>query len=98
MTASFTLLLLIPIGIIEAPDLGNKCAQIRVGWVVLPGSPIGRPFELASQSTHPRIPIRVHDSTTTHNLSCAFRGTMLVKMAMGLGGGGGEKSGKGEKE
>lgn len=98
MIASFTLFLLIPIGIIEAPDLGDKCAQIRVGCVVLPGSPIGRPFELASQSTHPSVSICVHDSTTTYNLSCALRGAMLVEMAMGLGRGGGVESGKGKKE
>lgn len=98
MMASFTLLLLIPVGIVQTPDLRNECAQIRVGWVVLPGSPVGRPLELASQSTHPSVSIRVHDSTTTHNLSCALRGTMLVEMAMGLGRGGGEESGKGEKD
>lgn len=41
MKWSFTLLLCLSIGVIEAPDLRNKSAQIGIGWVVLPGGPVG---------------------------------------------------------
>ena len=96
----FTLLLRIAVGVVEAPDLRNKGAQIVVIWVVLPGSPVGRPSEFATQGTHASVSIRVHDPTTTHDATVAFRNAVLVDMAMAmwLGRSGGGESGKGKKD
>ena len=93
-----TLLLGIPIGIVETPNLRNKGAQIVVGGIVLPGSPVGRPFEFPSQGTHPRVTVGIHDSTTAHDATCALGEAVLMHMVMWLGDGGGGKSGKGEKD
>ena len=96
----FTLFLGIAIGVVEAPDLRNKGAQIVVIWVVLPGSPVGRPCEFTTQGTHASVSIRVDNSTTTHDATVAFRNFAVVDvaMAMWLGCGGGGESGKGEKD
>ena len=96
----FTLLLFIAIGVVEAPNLRDKGAQIVVIGIILPGSPVGRPREFTTQSTHPRVSIRIHDPTTAHDATFAFRSAVLVDvaMAMRLGRGGGGESGKGEKD
>ena len=96
----FTLLLCIPIGVVEAPNLRNKGAQIVVIGVVLPGSPVGRPCEFRTQGTHASVPICVHNSTTTYDATIALRSAAIVDMAMAmwLGSSSGGKSGKGEKD
>lgn len=93
----FTLLLFVSIGIVETPDLRHKSAQIDIGWVVLPGSPVRGPGDFTSQSTHTSIPIRVHYTTAGHDTGCAFGGSMLVEMAVGLGMGGRKEGSKGKK-
>lgn len=96
----YTLLLCIPIGVVEAPNLRNKGAQIVVIGIVLPGSPVGRPCEFRTQGTHAGVPIRVHNPTTTHDATVALRSAAVVDMAMAmwLGCGDGGESGKGEKD
>ena len=96
----FTLLLCIAIGVVEAPDLRDKGAQIVVIWIVLPGSPVGRPSEFTTQGTHASVSIRVYNPTTTHDATVAFRNAVLVDMAMTmwLGRSGGGESGKGKKD
>ena len=96
----FTLLLCIAIGVVEAPNLRNKGTQIVVVRVVLPGSPVGRPCEFTTQSTHASVSIRVHNSTTTHDTTIALRNAVLVDMAvaMRLGRRGGGERRKGEKD
>ena len=96
----FTLLLCIAIGVVEAPNLRDKGAQIVVVWVVLPGSPVGRPGEFTTQGTHASVSIRIHNPTTTHDATFAFRSAALMNMAMAvwLGRSGGGESGKGKKD
>ena len=96
----FTLLVCLAIGIVEAPNLRNKGAKIVVIWVVLPGSPVGRPCEFTTQGTHASVSIRVHNSTTTHDATFALRNAVLmnVAMAMRLGRSGCGESGKGKMD
>ena len=75
----------------------NESAEVSVGWIVLPGSPVGREGDFAAQSAHARVSIRIHDTTTAHDASCAFRGAMLMDMAMWLGPRGGE-DGEGQQD
>ena len=96
----FTLLVCLAIGVVEAPNLRNKGAQIVVIWVVLPGSPVGRPCEFTTQGTHASVSIRVHNSTPTHDATFALRNAVLmnVAMAMRLGRSGCGESGKSKKD
>ena len=98
MAWNLTLLLWVSIGVVETPGLRRKIAQIGIGRVVFPGSPVGGPRDLATQRSHARVPIRVDNSTTAHDASCAFGGAMVVGMAMWLRVEGGKQRGNSKKD
>ena len=88
-----TLLVLISVGVVETPDLRHESAQVLIVGVVLPGSPVGGPRQLAAQCAHASISIRVHDPPSGHDATCTFGGAMPVDVTMRLSRDGGEQGG-----
>lgn len=72
VTRKLTLLLCVSISVVETPNLRSKRAQIGLGRVVLPGTPICRPSDFATKSTHPSVSICINNATTGHNAICAL--------------------------